>query len=214
VFFPSVSSLKTALSPTDSVRLLKALKYPRFLVSANDIATDRDKRAFTELLYECRGAGAHVLLDSGNYEAFWTRDLTWTQERFHEVLRLGQSDVAFSFDRQFVPPDVPAAVAAVTTNANGDALVSPVPIVPIIHGPRELLPDIAKRVASDLHALAIAVPERELGFDLSQRFQTLRAIRTALGPGDSTRVHLLGTGNPISMLVYALAGADLNHPLI
>jgi hypothetical protein len=208
VFFPSVSSLKTALPPSDSVRLLKALKYPRFLVSAHDIALDRDPQAFTELLYECRGAGAHVLLDSGNYEAFWTRDATWTQDRFHEVLRSGAFDAAFSFDRQSVPPDITAAAAAVTANANRDALVSPAPIVPIIHGPRELLPGIALQVASDLHALAIAVPERELGFDLAQRFQTLLAIRAALGPGELTRVHLLGTGNPISLLAYAIAGAD------
>lgn len=206
VFFPSVSSLKTPLTPSDAVRLLKALNYPRFLVSAHDVATDRDQHAFTELLYECRGAGAHVLLDSGNYEAYWTRDVMWTQERFHKVLRSGPADVAFSFDHQFPPEDVPSAVSAVTTNATRDGVISPSPIVPIVHGRRDLLPEIAKRVSNDLSALAVAVPERELGFDIRERVQTLRAIRVALGP--STRLHLLGTGNPSSILAYALAGAD------
>lgn len=208
VFFPSVSSLKTPLAPSDAVRLLKALNYPRFLVSAHDVATDRDQHAFTELLYECRGAGAHVLLDSGNYEAYWTRDVTWTQERFHQILRLGPANVAFSFDHQFPPEDVPSAVSTVTANATRDGVISPSPIVPIIHGRRDLLPDIAKRVRNDLNALAVAVPERELGFDIRERVQTLRAIRMALGPAESTRLHLLGTGNPSSILAYALTGAD------
>ncbi len=208
IFFPSISSLKTSITPLDSARLLKAARFPRFLVSAHDVANAAHQPELVATLFECRGAGAQLLLDSGNYEAFWTRDATWSQRRFHEVLELALSDVAFSFDQQTVPPDVALAALAATSNAANDSRASSTPIVPIVHGPGDLLPTIAASVASSLHATAVAVPERELGVDLVQRFKSVRAIRDALGPNESIRLHLLGTGNPTSMLVYAYAGAD------
>jgi hypothetical protein len=55
----------------------------------------------------------------------------------------------------------------------------------------------------------IAIPERELGDGLLGRVKTVKSIRTALDAlGRYYPLHLLGTGNPISMVALASAGAD------
>jgi len=81
--------------------------------------------------------------------------------------------------------------------------------VPIVHGATELLPTAAKKVASELYPVLLAVPERALGEGIVSRIQTVVKIRRALDElGFYCPLHLLGTGNPLSMIVYALAGAD------
>ena len=53
------------------------------------------------------------------------------------------------------------------------------------------------------------MPERELGEGIVERTQTVRKIREALNTLRTYYpLHLLGTGNPISIITYALAGAD------
>ena len=50
--------------------------------------------------------GATVLLDSGNYEAYWKEgNDSWTQQDFHEVLAHFPCTAAFSFDNQHPPSD-------------------------------------------------------------------------------------------------------------
>ena len=56
----------------------------------------------------------------------------------------------------------------------------------------------------------LAVPERLLGEGLLARAKRVHELRLALdslGTG-FTALHLLGTGNPLSILVYTLCGAD------
>ena len=56
----------------------------------------------------------------------------------------------------------------------------------------------------------LAIPERELGDGLLERAKTVRDIRKALNTlGKYYPLHLLGTGNPISMIALAAAGADV-----
>jgi queuine/archaeosine tRNA-ribosyltransferase len=55
----------------------------------------------------------------------------------------------------------------------------------------------------------IAVAERELGDGLMERIRTVAKIRKALKEqGSNTLLHILGTGNPITMAFLSLAGAD------
>ena len=55
----------------------------------------------------------------------------------------------------------------------------------------------------------LAIPERELGDGLRDRVKTVRNIRKALNVlGKYHPLHLLGTGNPLSMIALAAAGAD------
>ena len=57
--------------------------------------------------------------------------------------------------------------------------------------------------------MLIAVAERELGDGLFERAATVVSIRRRLNRlGYYCHLHLLGTGNPISIVVYAVCGAD------
>ena len=55
----------------------------------------------------------------------------------------------------------------------------------------------------------IAVPERRLADGVFEPARTVRAIRESLNAqGQYVGLHLLGTGNPISIALYSIAGAD------
>ena len=67
-----------------------------------------------------------------------------------------------------------------------------------------------ERVAKELDCNVIAVPERELGDGILERSKSVRRIRRVLdNTGRYRLIHILGTGNPYSILLLAAAGADL-----
>ncbi|MDH0941713.1 queuine tRNA-ribosyltransferase family protein, partial [Comamonas aquatica] len=71
------------------------------------------------------------------------------------------------------------------------------------------LPKVVHGVADALIPPMIAVPERELGRGLAERAATVQRIRQALDTLPFYQpLHLLGTGNPWSIVVLAAAGAD------
>jgi queuine/archaeosine tRNA-ribosyltransferase len=78
-----------------------------------------------------------------------------------------------------------------------------------VHGSLEALPKLCAAVIERTGAIAIAVPERRLGSGVFERVRTVVEIRKALNAmGRYTPLHLLGTGNPISIALYAVGGAD------
>lgn len=153
--------------------------------------------------------GSTILLDSGNYESFWKADATWTVDRFHEVLVSWPHHVCFCFDNQVPPHSSTATVADVLARVIEDQKFSTGTVLPIVHGTPSGLPETAYGVADQLCPLMLAVPERALGDGITTRIRTVRRIRARL---DTLQwycpLHLLGTGNPISIAAYALAGAD------
>jgi queuine/archaeosine tRNA-ribosyltransferase len=55
----------------------------------------------------------------------------------------------------------------------------------------------------------LAVPERRLGDGVLERAPAVKAIRSSLNElGRYVILHLLGTGNPISIALYSAMGAD------
>ena len=215
VFFPSISSVKTNLSLLNYVRVLTALGRPgsQFLVSAFDLGrtlgSQRD--ALRHELSRARRNRHIVLMDSGNYESYWKdAQSTWLQSDFHDALREFPCDLAFSFDEQQPPPDFDAHVQVIVERYKKDqsaALAST--IIPIIHRVPEELPALCVAVADAVGVEMVAVAERGLGSGLFARFRTVAAVRSAL---DASRryiaIHLLGTGNPLSIALYCEAGAD------
>ena len=210
-FFPSVSSVKTNLMPVDYVELLDAAAHSLFLVSAYDILkcpVDQRPR-FDAALVRSKKCGSVILLDSGNYEGFWKADLNWQPGEFHEVASATHHHLCFCYDNQdprgdslSIAQDVVASVLRDQEHALGT-------VVPIIHGAATLLPDAARIVAEELSPVLLAVPERALGDGIVKRIRTVRNIREALNALEVyCPLHLLGTGNPLSIIAYALAGAD------
>jgi queuine/archaeosine tRNA-ribosyltransferase len=212
VFFPSVSSIKTNLLPVEYVQLLAATGIPQFLVSAYDVANCLEQEEMTNAVNAALGERAVILLDSGNYESYWMSDSTWTKERFHQVLKSHQWPIAFSFDVscKLEASSEDCAQEIADSCFRDRSFDSNCALLPIIHGLAENLPDRCSRVARLLNPLALAVPERELGDGILARVHTVRQIRRKLNQlGAYYPLHLLGTGNPHSILLYTAAGADM-----
>ena len=210
-FFPSVSSVKTNLKPVDYVELLTAVGHPLFLVSAYDIAncTADQRIRMDTALKESRDSGSVILMDSGNYERYWHNDDSWLVDRFHAIAGASENQICFCYDNKRPSRTSDSIAAEVVADVERDQQFTSGTIVPIIHGCTPLLADAARLTAEQLYPLMVAVPERELGDGIIERTRTVRKIREALDTlGMYCPLHLLGTGNPLSIIAYALAGAD------
>jgi queuine/archaeosine tRNA-ribosyltransferase len=210
-FFPSVSSVKTNLMPVDYVELLDAATHPLFLVSAFDIANcpQEQRPRLNAALSRSKERGTAILMDSGNYEGFWRGELAWTPNRFHEVAKESEHHLCFCYDNQKPPNTAEAIAEDVVSSVLRDQEHALGTVAPIIHGPTEVLPFAARMVAEQLFPVLLAVPERALGEGIVARTRTVRRLRKALDElGFYCPLHLLGTGNPLSIAVYAMAGAD------
>jgi hypothetical protein len=155
--------------------------------------------------------GGIVLMDSGNYESFWRHDQkNWKQDDFHSVLDSIDCNISFSFDEQDPPSDEEEHVDLVVNRWKLDQQrAGSCIVVPIVHGTSSTLPELCRKVAESTGVEFIAVPERRLGEGLIKRALTIRAIRRSLNKLDRyIFLHVLGTGNPISLAVYSLEGAD------
>lgn len=211
-YFPSVSSVKSDVPVPDVLALHNALKTPAYLLSAYDFARAKsdDRLAVQRAVEDARGDGRVILLDSGRYEAHWFRDETWAHEEYAHALAALAVQLAFVLDDPIEagsPADLARKVRERVLrdqHVREDAVV-----LPIAHGSSEQLPEIVALVCDHLSPSLIAVPERELGSGIGERAATVGRIRAALdGSSPESALHLLGTGNPISILVYAIAGAD------
>lgn len=213
VYFPSVSSVKTALRPNEYLQVLSSLVgiNSQFLVSAFDLAAIDNSEQVEQMLRTSNEAGAVTLMDSGNYESFWkdARD-DWTQGAFHKVLGTFAFDLAFGFDEQNPPDEFSEHVTLVVARWRADqAAASACLIVPIVHGTADKLPALCAAVVAQTGVPMIAVPERRLGDGVTSRARAVAAIRQELNKqGRYVALHLLGTGNPISIALYTAMGAD------
>lgn len=210
-FFPSVSSVKTNLMPVDYVELLDAASHPLFLASAYDIAnsTPEHRPRMDSAMKRSKAKGTSILMDSGSYEGFWKGDPTWVAGRFHDIARTSEYHLCFCYDNQ-EPPDTAEAIADdVVASVLRDRDHAIGTVAPIVHGATQLLAGATQRVAEQLCPVLLAVPERALGEGILERTRSVRRIRRGLDElGFYCPLHLLGTGNPLSIIAYAMAGAD------
>jgi queuine/archaeosine tRNA-ribosyltransferase len=162
------------------------------------------------LAERARDRGLVLLVDSGRYESFWLRDDEWDRARYLAAVGDLAPSLAFSFDAPTDTDD--AATIAQDAIARAVADQSDLPhttVMPIVHGAPDALPDATREVVRSLAPLAIAIPERELGEGIQRRAATVSRLTAMLRQDHApAAVHLLGTGNPLSMLIYWVAGAD------
>lgn len=217
VFFHSVSSHETQLRPDVAVRALSVFGAQTILVSAYDAVARKHPTKMVEELGRCRDAGAMILLDSGNYEAFRKNNKRWNADVFHAAMAVTPHDIAFCFDQVRPPRDIDRIARNVVEAVERDSKHTTAPVLPIVHAPRnsdgsfdtDCLPELMRRVARELTPPLLAIPERELGNGIVERARTVLAIRRSLDYlGFRQPLHLLGTGNPVTMAILAAAGAD------
>lgn len=211
-FFPSVSgAAKNLWTPLQHLQVLVRVGYPCFLVSAYDLASaKRPSRMDMETLLRTAMKKAQiVLLDSGLYERKWLHDTTWSKLKFSLTLSSTPCTMSFSFD---VVGQTSRTTSArqIASQVRADRRKSDLAaIFPIVHGEPKHLPQLVKQVVHLLDCDIVAVAERELGDGILAGARTMLAIRRALDEtGRYCCVHVLGTGNPLSLLIYSACGAD------
>jgi queuine/archaeosine tRNA-ribosyltransferase len=214
-FFASVSSVKTNLAPGQYLRVLRTVGTDAFLISAYDIAhaTPKECREISAALAKADKVGQSLLIDSGNYESYWKSDHRWSRSRFHAAIKkaVPHGSLVLSYDNQEPPKRVAKIVDDVVRGFESDqAALRNWRVQPIVHAPTELLPRICAEIAAKLSPELLVVPERLLGDGIVARARMVAAIRRTLNErlGRRQLLHLLGTGNPRSLLAFVACGAD------
>ena len=223
-FFPSISSVKANIKPVEFLRVLTSIDHPLFLISAYDIGkckNERDLHRIGEMLRESVRDHKAVVLDSGTYESFWQKDKTWKRRDFWKCLKSCDYGFAFHFDKreEGLPWKYDERTRAILVQRIVNEVERGVlrdqektlkgTVVPIVHSPTDLFAEVSRGVADRLAPVMIAMPERELGQGIIARAETIWKTREALnGTGQYYPIHLLGTGNPLAILIYVLCGAD------
>lgn len=215
--FMSVSSHETQVEPLPAVQALRIFGADAVLVSAYDLLPPRRETAMLHELAKIRSQGGLVLVDSGNYEASRLKDTSWKPPKFKQALKDVPHDWVFSFDVMEPSLGWKKATRQVIDAVEANRKFTSAPVLPIVHAPFTKkhghdvasLPKVVHGVADALTPPMIAVPERELGRGLAERAATVQRIRQALDTLPFYQpLHLLGTGNPWSIVVLAAAGAD------
>ena len=231
VYFFSLSSYETKISPQRGIEALHVLGAKSVLVSAQDTEAAPLGGKLMGNLKRISRAGGIVLLDSGNYEAgritklgaFFDKGVAsslpaWSLKRYYDALKRTPHDMAFAFDKVKPPAnDLGKIVASAVSAVRRDQAHSAQPVLPILHLPygrdgrvrTKNAPEAIRRVAETLEPPLIGVPERELGEGIIERVTTMKQIRNALNELLYYQpVHVLGTGDPISVALLSAAGAD------
>ena len=211
IYFPSISTVKTGKTKAiDYFRILKALS-PHFLVSAYDIYNSSDKDQFiAELKENKKNNETLIILDSGNYEKYWLKDQTWNRSKFNSIVNENICEQAFCYDKLNPGKIERDSEWLLKSISNSQKHSSASSIIPIVHSkePR-MFPDIIVSLFKKLNFLTIAIPERELGDGVINRTENISIIRKTLNKlGTYIYLHVLGTGNPLTLLLFSMAGAD------
>lgn len=212
-FFPAISSIKTNLPIRDYFDFLITVNYPSYLISAYDISilTKTDYDYIIKKTIELTGKTVITFLDNGNYESSWNQDKSWNFQSFAKILKNINIDFCFSFDLfwnqtnidDYVKKNIQLIAKTAGIQRSGTT-------VPIVHSPPDIMPKIIGKIIDGINPEIIAVAERDLGASIFERAKTIKKIRNELNKKEkSIPLHLLGTGNPISLLIYTACGADM-----
>lgn len=212
VFYPSVSSVsKNVWNVVDHVELLVSANFPQFLVSCFDFYRERKNSRLTAALSLASDQSQVILYDSGIYEVVWSRSKRWNRKKYFRVLRENRFSHAFSLDEYVRLPSVPiSSETLVNEIVKTSSLLGENTVSPIIHC-RDISTyiDVCVETSNTIKPRLLAIPERELGFGIVEIAKNLARIRRALDSLETYQaIHILGTGNPLSMMVYAFMGAD------
>ena len=217
------------IGAVDSTNLTRT---PTILVSAYDLVEQhypslkklKVLKQLRNTLDSFRKKGGFVLVDSGTYEATRMGNKTWSRDDLNQALTQTPHDWVLSFD--YPPPSIKpspqerkpyTSVSSILREIKRDQELTDAPIIPIVHAPQrqkgghdlERLPTIFREISERLHPPLIAVPERELGPGLIEGARTVKKIREELAKLPFYQpIHLLGTENPWSVVVYTAVGAD------
>ncbi len=213
-FVPAISSIKAQWGISAYIDLIENVGYPGFLISAYDICKleRKEKEDLEKILSKYTDKRILFFLDNGNYEAYWYKDRSWTLDELKNVLDKTCPDFCFSFDifwerdtriEEYIKKTVTSIAKTAGMQKTGTT-------VALFHSTANLLPKVVSKVVDYINPEIVAVPERELGLGIFERAHTIQKIRNELNRTKKPiPIHILGTGNPLSILIYTLCGADM-----
>ncbi len=211
VFYPSVSSVsKNVWSVIDHIELLVSSNHPQFLISCFDAYKLKNDKRFVDALDQAKKQYQVVLWDSGIYEVVWSRSKRWCKKRYLKTLRRNKFSHAFSFDDYCLSQEKSTAFNIIESVRSSADQVGSKKVSPIVHC-RDLkeYASICNDISTAYKPKLIAIPERELGQGVLEIAKSIRVIRESLNHLEHYQnLHILGTGNPISMMLYAFSGAN------
>lgn len=216
-YFPAVSSYGIKYSFHALVRLLTVYSYPRILISAYDFhrLDDEKKKWLSREIGEYSKKGSFVFLDSGIYESFWKADAKWTYNLYKTAVSQIDFDFYSSFD---VLPHTKNKAMQFTKDTINSILASrnlsdKPGFVPILHGlsPDKLVSLMTGFVKKYPYLCNyVAIPERDCGDDIVEKARTIMRLRKVLDKDNHGRIlHILGCGNPLSLLLFSYCGANM-----
>jgi len=214
-YFPAVSSYGIKYSFCSLVRLLTTYSYPRILISAYDfhLLADKDKRQLSREITRYLKRGCFVFLDSGVFESYWKADTKWT----YNLYKVSVSQIDFDFYSSFdILPDAKNSKKfeketfdQIRASRN---LSNKLGFAPILHAvnPDRLVSLMMKFVKKYPNLCAFtAIPERDCGDNIVEKARTVMRVRKVLDEDNHNRIlHILGCGNPVSLLLLSYCGAD------
>ena len=206
-FYPSVSSVsKNILTPIQHIEILISINHNKFLISAYDLfhAEDEHHEKLKGLFFKAKEQEQIIMMDSGIYEKTWRIDTSWKREDYNKICEKYNFNYTFNYDEYNRNDSKEMIIKTIIQNLERNNKC------PIIHSSNpEDLPEICFEISKTLTPDLIAIPERELGNGIYEGLKTMNNIRKRLNElSNYQRIHILGTGNPLSILAYCLMGAD------
>jgi hypothetical protein len=226
---PSISSFETQLPPFSALQLQHSLREPVSLVSAYDLRQD-EGNVFADLCREFKKTSV-LFLDSGGYEHSHAKRYspngapTWTFDDFKTICGLALHDFVFSFDYFWRENGENETPAEFTARLQGEIFdrhdfIAANRLIPVLHlhankdekhrlSENEIL-DLVNTIAGQCHSPFIAIPERELGDGLLDKYRLVKKICDELArQSHDVGLHILGCGNLLSFAYFTVAGARL-----
>ena len=210
-FFPAISSIGTAHDIRSLMQLIMKSSFPQVLISAYDY--DKNLKKDKKLLSAINNFSKNhvIFVDSGGFEKYWKKDNKWNQTNYEKIMIKIPSDYYTSFDTEFNSKIIEKKLFQ---NIIKSGLLLPTSqYLPIFHSnsPRKIIELIKKFIKTYDNAIGfIAIREKECGNTIQERCKTIYEIRKIIDSINGNQlIHVLGTGNPLSIALYSYSGADI-----
>jgi len=214
-YFPAISTYGIKFPFNDLLGLISDIEYPRVLISAYDLYYMKGKQKSKALSLANRYIDKGFLfLDSGLFESSMKRSIQWNLADYKSILSEINFDLHSSFDvyRKDFRSHEDFKKTTYDNILESSVFLNNGAFLAILHAPStRTLIKIVQEFVSNYPTLcsSIAVAERDIGKSIQERAETLVAIRTALNESNPKNfLHLLGCGNPLSMVLYSYCGVD------
>ena len=216
-YFPAISSYGVKFLFQDLLNLLNRpnVKYPRVLVSAYDLYYMKKgeiKKALSSI--EEYGNQGLLFLDSGLFEGSGKDSEKWNMRFYKSIVSRAKFDLYSSFDvyRSDFKSYEEFKKNTYYNIIESSVFLNDVAFFAILHesSPNQLVKLIEDFVEKHPNLCrSIAVAERDLGKSIQERIETVVSLRRILNDNDCRNLlHILGCGNPKSMLLYSYCGVD------